>query len=162
MNIKRSTGLVLVLFALFCMFIAGIDLYNSLYNGSDTTTKMSSSFDHLQENIGPSAKIYFFYGNGKCPTCDVIKASAIEAINEIKKTCPNNLNIVWEEINIEEGENAKYITQYGLFSTTVVLQNPSDLQDWRRLDDVWELASNREHLKKYIKNQIIEFLGGCS
>jgi len=163
MNIKRLTGSVLVLFALFCMFIAGTDLYKSLYNENfDTTNSINSSLGHLQGNSGPSTKIYFFYGSGKCPTCDVIKASATEAINEIKKTCPNDLDIVWEEINIEEGQNAKYITQYGLFSTTVVIQNLSDPQEWKRLDDVWELASNKERLKKYIKDQILDFVGGCS
>ena len=165
MSIKRVTGLALVLFAVICMLAAFIDLYKTFDNKNAISAKKSDiTTASPPESAKRTIRVYFFYGNGKCPTCDAIKDATIEAISDIEETYFKKcaINIEWKGINIEEAGNEKYITRFNLFSTTVVLQDSADHKNWKRLDEVWNLASDREILRKYIKEQILKFAGGCS
>jgi hypothetical protein len=159
---KRLIGIVLLLFAAAGFFIAARDVWD-MHGGHVGTVTAGQETEKNQPDQNCSIEIFFFYGTAECPTCDIIKEETTEVINKLQEgdfegPMPE---IHWTEINVEEPGNEEYILDYGLYTTTVVLADHRDPERWKRLDQVWDMASDRNRLADFIKDQILQFAKGC-
>lgn len=159
---KRLIGIGLLLFAAAGFFIAGSDVWD-MHGAQVGTVKAGQEQGKNQRDQNCTIEIFFFYGNAECPTCDIIKEEATEVINQLQERDFEGPmpNIRWTEINVEESGNEEYILDYGLYTTTVVLADRRDPERWKRLDQVWDMASDRNRLAEFIKGQILQFAKGC-
>ena len=104
--------------------------------------------------------VYYFHGNRRCPTCLGIQANIEETINEkfAEETTAGKLAL--EEINFEEDANKRFVDEYQLsFSTMVVAaQTGGKTVKWENAEKVWEHAHNAPALKEYVEKMIRTYL----
>lgn len=160
---KRLLGMALLLFAAFGFLFAAKDVADM--HGRRGTKATSPEPLLIAGDAGDGCRIdvFFFYGNAECPTCDIIREEATQVIESLQKKAHQDgpLHIAWNEVNVEEPGNEHYILDYGLYTTTVVLSDRRDPGRWKRLDEVWGLASNKSRLSGFIDREISEFAEGC-
>jgi hypothetical protein len=139
-----------------------VDMYGRR-NGGEKPEQVTASNKEAYGNTCV-VDVYFFYGNGKCPTCDIIKEEASRVIGALEQTASGGpaLSLWWSEVNVEEPGNEQYILDYGLFTSTIVLADRRDPERWNRLDEVWDLASDRKQLSDFLRHEIIEFAKECA
>lgn len=113
------------------------------------------------ESVTPDrVVVYYFHKNRRCRTCvgiqQAIKATIDERFGE--ETASGLLT--FEEVNIDEPANARYVQKYDLsFSSMVVVaQGGETTVKWHNCDQVWPLARDEEALKKYAEAQIRAYL----
>ncbi|MFP4481810.1 MAG: nitrophenyl compound nitroreductase subunit ArsF family protein [Thermovirgaceae bacterium] len=162
---KRLIGLVLLILAAGGFFAAGKDVVemHGRRNAGEKAVELSENDQETVEKTC-TAEVNFFYGSAECPTCDIIKEEAFEVIDtleegDIKGPVPA---ITWSEMNVEEPGNEQYILDYGLYTTTIVLADRRNPERWKRLDEVWDLASDRNRLFDFLRREILEFAEGCA
>ncbi|MGC9371904.1 MAG: nitrophenyl compound nitroreductase subunit ArsF family protein [Thermovirgaceae bacterium] len=162
---KRLIGISLILFAAAGFLTAAADVVD-MHGRRNDGEKPEQVAAPNKEAYGNTCVIdvYFFYGNAKCPTCDIIKEEASRVIGALEQTASKEpaLSLWWSEANVEEPGNEQYILDYGLFTSTIVLADRRDPERWKRLDEVWDLASNRKQLSDFLRHEIIEFAKGCA
>jgi len=162
---KRLIGISLLLFAAAGFFTATADIVD-MHDRRNDVEKTGQLPTTDQEASGNTCiiEVYFFYGNAECPTCDIIKEEASKVIDALEQVVPigSAPPIWWFEVNVEEPGNEQYILDYGLYTTTIVLADHRDPERWKRLDEVWDLASDRKGLSDFLRHEIIEFAKGCA
>lgn len=162
---KRLIGISLLLFATAGFLTATADVLD-MHGRRNDDEKPERIAATEQEASGSNCviEVYFFYGNAECPTCDIIKEEASGVINALEENASDGpaLSLRWSEINVEEPGNEQYILDYGLYTTTVVLADSHDPERWERLDEVWDLASDRKQLSDFLRHEIIDFAKGCT
>ncbi|MGC9489604.1 MAG: nitrophenyl compound nitroreductase subunit ArsF family protein [Thermovirgaceae bacterium] len=162
---KRLIGISLLLFAAAGFLKATLDIVD-MYDRRNEPEKSEQIATTDQEASGNACaiEVYFFYGSAECPTCDIIKEEASRVIYALEQTASDGPKptLRWSKVNVEEPGNEKYIMDYGLFTTTIVLADHHDPERWKRLDKVWDLTSDRKQLSDFLRQEIIEFAKGCA
>lgn len=162
---KRLIGISLLLFAATGFIVATVDIVH-IYGRRNDVEKPEQLAATDQETSGNACviEVYFFYGNAECPTCDIIKEEASRVIDALEQTASDGPapSLRWSEVNVEEPGNEQYILDYGLYTTTIVLADRQDPQRWKRLDKVWDLASDRKQLADFLRHEISKFAEGCA
>lgn len=98
--------------------------------------------------------VYYFHGTMRCPTCHKIELYTNEAMIENFK---NNKNIVFKSVNIDDVQNQHFITDYNLYTKSVVVVDEKN--NWKNLDKIWTLTGNEYEFKNYISDEINSFAG---
>jgi hypothetical protein len=103
---------------------------------------------------------YYFHGNVRCASCLKIEAYTKEAIDSAFAGELKDNRLVWRVINTDSTCNEHYLTDYKLFTKSVVL---SDLHDgketrWANLDKVWELLTDQAKFHAYICDELNPYL----
>ncbi len=162
---KRLIGIGLLLFAAAGFITAAADVVDmhGRRNDDEKPEKLAAT-DRDGSGSTCFIEVYFFYGSAECPTCDIIKEQAYGVIDALEEDASNGpaLSLDWTEINVEEPGNEQYILDYGLYTTTIVLADRHDPERWKRLDKVWDLASDRKQLSDFLQHEIMEFAKGCA
>lgn len=97
---------------------------------------------------------YYFHGTMRCPTCYKIESYTESAMSENFK---NNKNISFKSVNIDEPENQHFITDYNLYTKSVVLVDKKG--NAKNLDKIWTLTGDEYAFKNYIVTEVNEFIG---
>lgn len=103
---------------------------------------------------------YYFHGDKRCITCKHLEEYTLETLqsNFADKLAAGKIK--WEVINTDTPENAHYVSDFKLFSKSVVLVNSKDgkIVSWRNLDKIWQLVKNKDAYMTYIKSQTSDML----
>ncbi len=103
---------------------------------------------------------YYFHGNVRCASCLKIEAYTKEAIDSAYASELKDNRIVWRVINTDSTCNEHYLTDYKLFTKSVVL---SDLHSgketrWANLEKVWELLNDQARFHAYICDELSPYM----
>ena len=100
--------------------------------------------------------IYYFHATARCNSCLKIEKFTRSAIetgfeNELK-----NGKIVFKMVNIEKQENKHFITDYELYTKSVIVQQikKGKPAKWVNLDKIWDLLDNETQFSLYIQDEV--------
>ncbi len=93
--------------------------------------------------------VYYFHSSVRCKTCINIERMTKEAVNSIPTT-------TFKAINTDETDNKHYLTDYGLYTKSVVLVKPTG--EWKNLDKIWSLVRSEDDFKNYITTETNNFM----
>ena len=124
--------------------------------------KESNPEDINSPKIQNQTVVYYFHGNQRCVTCNTIEKYVNETVSEFFNEKVAGKEIIIKSINLDEPANAHFVELFDLSARVVVVANYTDtLQPgWKKLNRVWELVSDEETFKLYIKDGIQSVLNG--
>lgn len=104
--------------------------------------------------------VTYFHGNARCYTCKKFESITKDIMetrfsDEIKKG-----HLEYRVVNVDESENKHFITDYQLYTKSIVL---SDIKSgkqtrWKNLDKIWELIRNEDAYRHYIEAEVQSYL----
>ena len=100
--------------------------------------------------------VYYFHGTARCPSCRTIEDYTREAIENGFADAVKNGLMEWRPVNVEEQGNEHFITDYELYTKSVVIvdaRNGKQIR-WKNLEKVWELLYSKDAFIKYIKDEL--------
>ena len=105
--------------------------------------------------------VYYFYGNTRCSTCMNIESYTAEAINSSFPGELNDSRLEWKPVNAEQPANNHFISDYNLYSRSVILSliHDGNQTEWKNLDRVWELVVDKDTFISYVKDNVALYLG---
>lgn len=105
---------------------------------------------------------YYFHGNVRCPTCYKIEQYAKEAVEENFQDELDSGVLVFKALNVEEKVNEHYISDYQLFTKTLIisrLENGKEIE-YKNLTKIWEYVRDRKRFFDYVATEINNYLKG--
>jgi hypothetical protein len=108
------------------------------------------------EAVQDGLVVYYFHGKIRCPTCQAIESQAKETVqNQFAKQLKNG-EIVWKIANYEDAAAKPLATKFDIQMPVVVLaqMKNGEIQNWKRLDEVWPLVGDKSAFMKYMQGEI--------
>jgi len=104
---------------------------------------------------------YYFHATVRCVTCRTIESYSGEAIRQGFPEQLKNGSIEWRPVNVQLPENRHFIRNFRLFTRSLVLvkvRNGKE-QEWRNLEQVWDLVRDKGRFLKYVQDNVKSYLG---
>jgi hypothetical protein len=103
---------------------------------------------------------YYFHGNFRCVSCRKLESVSREAVQNGFTDQLNRGDLQWRTVNVEESANEHFISDYRLFSRSLVLVRFKDGKqvEYKNLMKAWELLRDDEALKKYVQGEVRSYL----
>lgn len=100
--------------------------------------------------------VYYFYTSVRCPTCRQIEALTEETVKTVFAEALSQGRIEWLPTNVQLPQNRHFVRDYELFtkSVVVVLLKDGRQAEWRNLEKVWELVSDKKAFQRYVAGEI--------
>ena len=140
--------------SVFCVVLAWIFLFMSCaINAASVQAAEDVKTDHVIA--------YYFHGDFRCASCHKIENYTEEAIKEYFGEQLGSGQLVYKVVNVEQGENAHFVEDYGLYTKSVVLSLIQDGKEvtYENLTKVWEYLGNKQNFFDYIRTETDKFLG---
>jgi head-tail adaptor len=104
--------------------------------------------------------VYYFHGNTRCPTCRSIESQSHDTVHTDFASKLDSGEMVWKILNYEEPAAADLTKEFEIQIPMIVLakMNGGEIEDWRRLDQVWALVGDKPAFKKYVRDEISQML----
>lgn len=114
----------------------------------------------LKVGADEKIRVYYFHGNVRCVTCNKIEELTEEAVVNTFGTDLSDKNVVFESVNVEEGDNEHFISDYQLMVKCVVIAIEKNGKEvgWKKLDKVWNYHSDKDEFFNYFKTNIIKLM----
>lgn len=159
---REMQGIILVaIIVLSWGFSFGSDISARKKNDNHLSDKKAIS-DQATDEKGHKIIVFYFHGNVRCYTCNLIEKLTKEAVkegfgDEIKKGL-----IEIKVVNVQDPENNHYIRDYRLYSKSVIVSDTTEgkEQRWKNLQKVWELTRKDAEFKEYVQKEVREYLTG--
>ena len=99
--------------------------------------------------------VYYFHGNARCMLCHKIENYTKEVFEENFKD-----KLKLKIVNTDEPNNKHFITDYGLYTKSVVLVKIKNGKEigYKNLDKIWNYLGDENKFKTYIREEIEAFL----
>jgi len=104
--------------------------------------------------------VYYFHGNARCSTCYKMEQYTKEAIDEKFKDQLSNELLFFKVINIEEKENKHFVTDYQLYTKTLIisrLESGKEIE-YKNLNKIWEYVRDKNKFFSYVTTEINNYL----
>jgi hypothetical protein len=127
-------------------------------------TALAANSDSSSEAASDGLVVYYFHGNTRCPTCQSIESQAREAVQSGFASQLSNGAMTWRILNYEQPANAQLTKKFEIQMPVVVLAKlkAGQVEDWKRLDEVWGLVGDKPAFAKFIRDQITQMLAAGS
>jgi hypothetical protein len=104
--------------------------------------------------------VYYFHGSARCRTCRNMESYADEVVKGEFEEEMKDGRLEWLTVNIDESDNEHFVTDYQLFTRSLVLVKTSNGEEvsWKNLDQIWKLAGDKGAYKIYVQNEIKTYL----
>jgi len=104
--------------------------------------------------------VYYFHTNFRCTNCHNMETWTKEVVDNDFKAEQASGKIVLKIINTETKGNEHYMTDYNLYTKSVVLSLLKDGKQvkFTNLAKVWDFLRNSAKFKAYIKEEIANYL----
>ena len=114
------------------------------------------------ETAADGLVVYYFHGNTRCPTCESIESQARESVQTEFAPQLTSGEIVWKVLNYEQPAAKPLANKFEIQMPVVVLakMKAGQVQNWKRLDEVWALVGDKPAFAKYVCAEIKRFLAG--
>jgi hypothetical protein len=143
--------------------LAIISVASLALRGSAETSGVSSSESVVGKgSTGTKTEVvlYYFHGTRRCDTCRTIEAYAQEAIEDRFKDTLQAGTLNWTVLNTDESENAHFVKDFGLVSSSLVLVEVDGGEVLRHeiLQDAWTLVRNKPRFIAYVQDSVGKYL----
>ena len=114
------------------------------------------------ESAADGLVVYYIHSNMRCPTCRAIESQAQETVQADFASQLSSGEIRWKTLNYEQPAGKPLATKFDIQMPIVVLarMKAGQIQDWKRLDDVWALVGDKPAFAKYVRDEINRFIAG--
>lgn len=104
--------------------------------------------------------VYYFHLTVRCPRCRAIEAYSREGVETAFAGDLKSGTIDWRSVDIELPENNRFVQDYQLFTSSLVLVKVRDRKqvEWRNLDKVWDLVRKKGEFLQYVQTNVREYL----
>ncbi|MEW5896046.1 MAG: nitrophenyl compound nitroreductase subunit ArsF family protein [Candidatus Omnitrophota bacterium] len=104
--------------------------------------------------------VYYFHTTARCMSCHNIEGFTRAAINEAFADELSSGKLEFRMINTDKKENRHYVSDYGLYTKSVVLALVKDgrEQRFKNLEKVWPLLGDMAGFYQYIQEETQGFL----
>ena len=104
---------------------------------------------------------YYFHGNLRCKTCQMIEAYSEEAITQGFADELASGQLAWRVVNIDEAQNKHFVKDFELVTKSLVLVSFRDgeVVRFENLKLVWQLVRDKDGFLKYVRDGTREFIG---
>lgn len=92
--------------------------------------------------------LYYFHTNMRCSTCRKFETWTTNVAQ--------NLPVKFNVINTDNKENAHYLTDYQLYTKSVVIAD--DEGHFKNLDKIWDYAGNEQGFTDYVLSEVKTFM----
>jgi biopolymer transport protein ExbD len=158
MNARRIIQVALLLFvAVTVVYLVSQESRESVASAS---AESSSQVSSTRKATPAKVIVYYFHGNFRCLSCRKLESLSHEAVTtgfseELKRG-----DLQWRAVNVEQSENQHFISDYRLFSRSLVLVKFRNGQqvEYKNLMKAWELLQNDGALKKYVQAEVRDYL----
>ncbi len=110
------------------------------------------------ENESPddALMVYYFHGNVRCATCTSIESQTRDAVESTFASQLESGEVVWKILNYEKPEGEELGKRFDVLMPVVVLarMKGGQIDDWKRLDEVWALVGNSSAFSQFIEQEI--------
>jgi hypothetical protein len=147
---KRTIGILLLLFA---GVSAAVAIFRDAGGRADEVAPLPP---------GCRLVVYYFHTEKRCASCDTMEWAAKRAIEGAFAEELGAGLIAYRDINFQSRSNQALQSAYGLAFSTIILSSIDEGREQRhqRLDEVWQMLSDREALALHIEAQIRAMLEG--
>ena len=151
---SRMTSIVI----LTVLTVASLSLGISAETSGD-----ASSEDAVESSAAGEATdvvLYYFHGTRRCNTCRSIEAYAQEAVEGKFKDALQAGTLKWTVLNTDESENAHFVKDFGLVSSSLVVVELDGGEVVRHeiLQDAWTLVRDKPRFIAYVQKSVGEYL----
>jgi hypothetical protein len=103
---------------------------------------------------------FYFHGNFRCVSCRKLESVSRQAVQNGFTDQLKRGDLQWRTVNVEESANEHFISDYHLFSRSLVLVRFKDGKqvEYKNLMKAWELLRDDEALKKYVQSEVRSYL----
>lgn len=156
-KIKKVLAYATIAFAAVSLLVAGYDI---------SAGRMGEGTAGPE---GPGDKdgyyVVLFRGSSYCPTCDVMERLTSGMFASHDSGIADDVRqgtLFFKTINFEIAGNEHYLTDYDLYTTTIVLieQRDGRVKRWENLRDSWKKSENEQVYIKYLTDEIKKFQSG--
>jgi hypothetical protein len=105
----------------------------------------------------PDTLVYYFHATTRCGTCRTIEAYAQETVTHAFAADLKARRLAWQAVNIEEPANRHFITDFRLYTRSVVVVDARDPKRFKVLDRVWQLVRDKAAFQSYVEQEIRAF-----
>ena len=129
-------------------------------SGGAAQTEPTEEGTATQKVIPDKVVVYYFHNTKRCGTCTAIQQGIEDTIDDKFARDVEAGMLVFEELNMEDDANKKYVEQFALaFSTMIVAAQKGDHPaKWENANKIWEYAHTPDKLKPYIEKTIRDHL----
>lgn len=105
--------------------------------------------------------VYYFHHTVRCDTCLMIEALAEMTLRAEFPSEISDGTLAWRTLDVQQTENRHFVTDFALHANelVVVRENAGEKTSWKKIPEIWELASDPEQLCLRIKDVVSGFLG---
>ena len=98
---------------------------------------------------------YYFHGTRRCTTCMSIEAYTKEALESGFTEDLESGRLEFQIVNIDEPANEHFVHDFALDARAIVLarHDKDEPEQWKRLDRMWELVSDKDEFVQYIQTE---------
>lgn len=106
--------------------------------------------------------VYYFHGYYRCYSCLTIEKHTREAITTGFERELKDGRLVLRVLNMQDPLNESYVDDFQLQYYIVVLERIENgkRQDWKKLEDVWDLYNNKDMFIEYVQKETRDYLKG--
>ena len=144
------------------LFVAGSATYMVVNEvRSSSQPRIAEPGESLSVPAGSNVVLYYFYGTARCPTCMKFESFTEEALQGEFAEQLDSGDLVWKMVNTDEPANKHFISDYELYSKSIVVVKIRDGRQvqWKNLEDIWELVGEKNTFVKYIQDEVGAYMG---
>jgi len=143
--------------------LAFITVGSLALGGSAETSEVSSSESAVEKDATGTkfeVVLYYFHGARRCNTCKTIESYAREAVEGKFKDALDAGTLNWTVLNTDESENAHFVKDFGLVSSSLVVVEIDGGEAVRHqvLQEAWTLVRDKPGFIEYVQGSVGEFL----
>ena len=114
------------------------------------------------ESVSDGLVVYYLHSNVRCPTCRSIESQAHETVQDHFASQLSSGEVVWKVVNYEQPAAKPLADKFEIQMPVVVLVRMKDgqMEDWKRLDEVWAFVGDKPGFAKYVRGEIERMLSG--
>lgn len=104
--------------------------------------------------------LYYFHGNARCVNCYNMEKWMKELMETSFKNEVDAGKLTFRIINTDEKDNAHFMTDYGLYTKSVVLALVKDGKQvkFENMSKIWDVLRSKDKFSQYIKEGIERYL----
>jgi hypothetical protein len=129
----------------------------SIVDGDSPGEEMVEPPEAAAENM---VVVYYFHGNFRCHTCLTIEQLTRDAVLGGFEEELRDGRLALRVINMQDPLNREYVEKFQLEYYIVVLERieNGEQQDWKKLEDVWDLYTDRDRCIEYVQGETRNYL----
>lgn len=105
----------------------------------------------------PETLVYYFHATVRCGTCRTIETYAQETVTGAFAADLKARRLTWQAVNVEEPANRHFVTDFRLYTRSVVVVDAKDPKRFKVLDRVWQLVRDKAAFQRYVEQEIRAF-----